>query len=542
VLALIASLGGPQELSLVLDRVTDGAARPIPDRLRLLEALEQATRQRNVRPAGDLARIVPLLKEENESLCAVVARLAGLWNLEAARGSLLALARDDKIRDGLRKAALEGLAALGGQATRDALQRLAEMNGSAARRRMALVALVAVDAKAAAARAFGVLSSLPSSDEAIPIFEAFLERKGGATVLAGALRAQKLPGDVAKVGVRTVRTSGRPDGGLVEALTQAGGLTAGARVLSPQDLQTLVADVSRLGNPARGEALFRRKDQECLKCHAVGGAGGQVGPDLSSIGASAPVDYLIESVLVPNKAVKENYHSLLVSTKKGQQYAGIKVRETKTELILRNAEDAEIAIPIKDIDEQSPGGSLMPEGLTDTLTRGELIDLVRFLSELGKVGPYSIGPRRVVRRWQALEPTREAWGFLILGGGLSAPAKDVPGLQWGPLYSTVAGELPLADAPLFHLGQEKHKVLLVRCQVDVTTAGPFVVRFNATKGLSLWVDQNPTAIKDALELNLPVGLYTLTFVVDRDIRQEGLKCELDDKPGSPARVRAVGGK
>jgi putative heme-binding domain-containing protein len=541
-LALIATLGGPQELSLVFDRVMDRSRRPVLDRIRLLEALEQAIRQRNVRPAGDLARLVPLLKEDNETLRAVAARVAGLWGMEAARPQLLEFARDEKTSDRLRQAALDGLTSLGGKVSRDALERLAETNGSGVRRRMALVALGGLDAKAAAARASGVLSSLSNSEEAIPIFEAFLQRKGGASLLAAALRDQKLPSDVAKIGVRTARTSGRPDGGLVEALTKAGGLTASARTLSPQDLQALVADVARLGDPARGEIVFRRKDQVCLKCHAVGGAGGQVGPDLSSIGASAPVDYLIESLLLPNKAVKENYHALLVSTKKGQQYAGIKVRETKTELILRNAEDIEIAIPVKDIDEQSPGGSLMPEGLTDTLTRGELIDLVRFLSELGKVGPYSIGPRRIVRRWQALEPTREAWGFLSLGGGLSTPAKDVPGLQWGPLYSTVAGVLPLADAPLFQLGQDKHKVSLIRCQVDVTTSGPFVVRFNSTKGLSLWIDQNPAAIKETLELILPVGLHTLSFVVDRDIRRDGLRCELDDKPGSPARVRVVGGK
>jgi len=182
------------------------------------------------------------------------------------------------------------------------------------------------------------------------------------------------------------------------------------------------------------------------------------------------------------------------------------------------------------------------DGLTDTLTRGELIDLVRFLSELGKVGPYSIGPQRIVRRWQALEPTREGRMFLVLGGGLSTPAKEVPGLVRDPAYSTVSGVLPLADAPLFQVGENKHKVSLVRCQVDVTTAGPVVVRFNSTKGLSLWVDQRPTAIEELLELNLPVGLHTLSFVVDRDVRREALRCELDDKAGSPARVRVVGGK
>jgi putative heme-binding domain-containing protein len=542
VLAFLATLGGPPELSLLLDRVLVASARPLPECLRLLEALEQATRQRNVRPAGDLARIVPLLKEDREEVRAVAARLAGLWGLEAARPQLLEYARADRSSDPLRRAAFDGLTALGGKATREALEQLAGTEGPAARRRMALVALVSVDTKSAAARAVGVLRALPGGEDALTIFEAFLQRKGGTALLATALRDQKLPSDVAKIGVRTVRTAGRSDAGLIEALTKAGGLTAGVRTLSPKELEAMIADVARLGDAAHGEIVFRRKDQVCLKCHAIAGAGGQVGPDLSSIGGSAQVDYLIDSLLQPNKAVKENYHSLLVSTKKGQQYAGIKVRETKTELVLRGAEDQEIAIPVKDIDERSPGGSLMPEGLTDPLTRGELVDLVRFLSELGKVGPYAVGPQRVARRWQALEPNREAWGFLSLGGGLSTPAKEVSGLQWTPLYSSVAGSLPLGDAPLFRLGVAKRGVSLVRCQLDVTASGPVVVRLNSAKGLQLWVDQDPVAVKEALELNLPVGVHTLTFVVDRDARQDGLRCELEDRPGSPARARVVGGK
>ena len=47
----------------------------------------------------------------------------------------------------------------------------------------------------------------------------------------------------------------------------------------------------------------------------------------------------------------------------------------------------------------------MPVGLSDGLTRGELIDLVHFLSELGKVGPYASSKAAVARRWQALVPS-----------------------------------------------------------------------------------------------------------------------------------------
>jgi putative heme-binding domain-containing protein len=541
VLVFIATLGGPSELELLLDRVV-GSSRSAGERTRLLEALEQATRQRKVRPAGDLSRLLPLLTEDNESLQGVAARLAGLWSLEAARPRLVELARADKSSDAVRRAAVDGLVALGGKGSTDALEQLSGDEGKPGRRRLALIALARLDTKAAAGRAPAVLAHLPKAEDATSVFEAFLQRKGGPALLAAALRDRKLPGDVARIGLRAARSTGRPDEGLGDVLTKAGGLTFGVKTLTAKEMEAMVADVSRRGDATRGESVFRRKDLVCLKCHAIGGAGGQVGPDLSSIGASAPVDYLIDSLLQPNKAVKENYHSLLVTTRQGQQYSGIKVRETKTELVLRDGEDREIAIAVKDIDERSPGGSLMPAGLTDTLTRGELLDLIRFLSELGKVGPYAIGPQRVVRRWEALEPTREAWTFLHLGGGLATPGKKERGLQWSSLYSTVSGVLPLADAPSFSLGKDKHAVSLIRCQVDVTTAGSFVVRLNSTEGLKLWIDQNPIAVKKALEANLPVGQHVLMFVVDRDERREGLRCEVEDKPGSPARVRVVGGK
>jgi len=53
VLTLIATLGGPKELAVVLDHVADSRA-PAATRAALLTALAQATRQRGVRPEGDL--------------------------------------------------------------------------------------------------------------------------------------------------------------------------------------------------------------------------------------------------------------------------------------------------------------------------------------------------------------------------------------------------------------------------------------------------------------------------------------------------------
>jgi putative heme-binding domain-containing protein len=539
VLTLIGTLGGPKELALLLDRAVATEA-PAKLRVALLQALAQATRDRGVKPEGNIERIAPLLKMDNESLAAAAVRLVGVWQMRTYRSDLLTLAKGAKTSDGLRQAALDGLVALGDPGNKAAFTELVVSKTEApALRRRALVALAAVDLDAAAQHAADVLALPASGEEPVDVFEAFLQRKNGAVLLAAALKERTLSADTAKIGIRTARSTGREAPELIEALTKAGKLTFGVRKLSAEEMKQMVADVAKQGSAARGEALYRRKDMVCLKCHAIGGSGGQVGPDLSSVGASAQVDYLIESILEPNKAVKENYHALLVTTKKGRQLTGIKVAETKAELILRSAEDKEIVIPLKEIDERKIGGSLMPEGLTDTLTRAELVDLVRFLSELGKIGPYALGKERVVRRWQVLDATPEARQLLAKNGN-SAATGDEPALVWNPAYSTVGGTLPLDDLP--RVLTEPQAISVVRAQFDASTAGAVLLHLKDVKGVSLWLDRKPLEAKETLEVDLAAGVHTLIVTVDVNQRKEPLQIELDDKPGSPARVRVVGGK
>jgi putative heme-binding domain-containing protein len=526
VLTLIAALGGPHELALVLDRATD-AKIPAPRRANLLAALDQASRQRGVKPEGDLKRIEPLLKSGDDALRIAAARTAGDWRLTDARKPLEDFAAGAQTSEGLRQAAIDGLAALGGPESVAKLDELSR-DGHGSARRMALIALASVDLAKAAKNAPDVLKTLKDGEGAAEVYDAFIQRKNGATLLASALTGQQLPADTAKVGVRAVRISGREAPALTDALTIAGKLKFGAKALTDAEMKVMVADVQKSGDAARGEAIFRRKDQLCMKCHAIAGSGGQVGPDLSSVGASAPVDYLIDSVLLPNKSVKENYHAMLVTTQQGLSYTGIKVQESPVMLVLRTADDKEISIPIKDIDERKMGGSLMPDGLTDVLTRGEFVDLIRFLSELGKVGSYSVSKARLVRRWQAL----------TAAPNIGAAAFDDPSLRWDSVYSTVAGLLPLGDLPRLEGGT----TAVVRCQVEASTPGPVVLRLNTARALRLWLDRKPIEVKDATELNLTAGVHTLTFAVDLGQRKEALRCELEDQPGSAARVRVVGGK
>jgi putative heme-binding domain-containing protein len=538
VLALIAGLGGPEELGMVFDRVLAGDPMPASERVHLLEALGQAAQQRRVRPAGDLARVGKLLTADSDALRAAAIRDGGLWQVQALRPQLVEYAEGKGTPAVVRQAAFDALALLGDRTSRDALDQLAASNQPPEVRRLAVGALAAVDPGAAARRAVDLLAMEGAPDPA-DVFNAFLRQKTGPDALATALQERKLPADVAKIGVRTVRSSGRDAPALVTALTKAGGLTGGPRQLTDAEMRQMVADVRQLGDPARGEAIFRRKELSCLKCHAIAGAGGQVGPDLSSIGASAQVDYLIDSILVPNKAVKENYHALIVGTTKGQVFTGVKVRETNTELVLRDAEDREISIPVKMIDERTMGGSLMPEGAADSLTRPELVNLVRFLSELGKVGPYAVGKAQVVRRWQALADTPPARQELQRGSPGTVPG-DQLAFTWAPEYSTVAGTLPLDALP--HLTIDRSAACFVRCQLHASTAGKVKLLLNSAAYLTVWLDQTPLEVKESMVFDVPAGIHALTFGLDLGKRNEGLRCELDDVPGSPARVRIVGGK
>lgn len=540
VLSLVASLGEPADLALVFDLAVREDS-PVADRAKLIDALAQAARQRKVRPEGDLTRVSKLLTGEDSDLRAAAARAVGLWRIESLAGDLKTLALDAATGEPLRRAALEGLTQLDAAQAAATCRALIGGEFPGPVRMVAVAALADIDVVAAAASAAKVLGNCTVDDQPETLFAAFLSRKNGAESLAANLADKKLPKDVARVGLRVARGAGNSQDALIAALTAAGEIAAESKPLSPKEMQQLVRDVAAYGDPARGEALFRRQDQQCFNCHAIGGAGGRVGPDMISLGASAPVDYLVNSLLQPNDKIKENYHTLIVTTSDGEIFSGVKVRQTDEQLILRDKDDKEIAVPLAVIDEQGPGRSLMPEGMAETLTRAELIDLVRFLSELGKVGPYQVSPARLVRRWETLLPTEEGMFVLRRTGFQTAAAGDAK-ISWGSLYGTVAGELPLSEVPKLAVPMYPTPVSFVRCELEVSTPGAVKLLVNDSSGLTAWLGPEPLTLKQETTLDLPRGRHRLTIAIDRETRHDSLRLELMDVKGSAAQAEVVGGK
>ena len=137
------------------------------------------------------------------------------------------------------------------------------------------------------------------------------------------------------------------------------------------------------GNAARGREIFFGRDAvSCRRCHKIAGEGGEVGPDLSGIGKQKKRDYLLESLVLPNKTIAKGFDSVVLAMNTGKVYSGI-VKSTDGKTIrLMQATGELITLKVKDIDFRNKGKSAMPGDLVKHLSKADVRDLVEYLSTL----------------------------------------------------------------------------------------------------------------------------------------------------------------
>ncbi len=243
-----------------------------------MRILLDATMQRKLRPAGDLNSLTALLASPHEDVSGIAATAVGVWRVEAGRDRLQEVAKSEITKATVRLAAIDGVAALGGPGTMETLRAIANGQFETSARVHAAAALVKVDMGLAASTTAKLLASADAQLDPSHVITAFIEQKDAAPALIKALKDAKLPTDVAKRAVRVANSSAKPNAELVAALRTAGGISADAWKLSPEQTRQLVQEIATKGDAARGEAIYRRKDTACLKCHAIGGAGDKSGP------------------------------------------------------------------------------------------------------------------------------------------------------------------------------------------------------------------------------------------------------------------------
>ncbi len=536
---LLYARGNVNDLAAEIDK-TDWAAEKPAALVKRLELMQRVAAKNPAAPKN-AAKLVPLAKHADPAVRAAAYRLVGQWRGGDVFETLRDSVADAKEPLELRVAAANGL--IHNPAATPLLRELAEKNETPAALRVEVALLLTPrDVNSGTALLAKLLEDEPAASALAPHWPGLLGAKGASGALTKALKDAKLPPEAARTALRVIKRLPKPDANLLTALGKAGGISGGPRVWTDAERQAILTSLASKGDPARGEAIYRRAELNCLKCHAIGGAGGVVGPDMRSLGASAPPDYILDSLLDPSKKIKENYNAIVVEDDAGRTLQGIKIRESEAELVLRSQDDKEIIIPKKSIESRNDSTiSLMPGSLVDDLSQQELIDLTRFLSELGKDGPYAVGQQALARVWQT--PVPDGVNLTLLNRqGTPVAVDPASPLQWTSQYAQVNGELPVEGLTKQSFGGKPEKYGFARAKFTLSTAGKIGLKFNTTKGLAVWVDQEGQTVKDTIEVDLPAGEHTLTLTVDMNERPEPLRVELVEVSGSPAKGQWASGK
>ena len=511
---LIGRGGGKAELQQLFERVAKSDFEQ-PALVRAMNALAAAARLRNFRPDGTIMPLVDLLYASLSDTRAAAARLAGLWKLPEAAPHLQSLAKGPDNED--RAAAFEGLRSLGGEPAIAVLRKLVR-SGIPPVPPDAIVVLAQLQPAAAIAEIPAVLGAIKSAPELLATWRGIFQSKEATDLLAKNFPAN-LPPAAITAALRAARELGRKGDRLVAKLAPLAGESL-ANVV-PADFADLAARAKKDGDPVAGEALYRRTASACVACHAIGGAGGKLGPDLTSIGASAPADYIIESILNPAAKVKEGYHAFAFAMKDGSEAIGIPTRETPQEQFIRTVA-GEQGLPKANIVSKkiaeggASGASLMPAGLTAAWTDRERLNLYAFLMELGRPGPFDASKNNVARVWQLSESDAKS-GVLP-----SAPTNTTS----IPAYTLVDGRLTkdlLAEKITVLAPKSATAFLTARFQAASTGKA----KLNLTGIRKAWLDGKPLAIasEPSPSVVLTAGAHTFTVEVDAKSPPEVLRLE-----------------
>ncbi|WP_437185221.1 hypothetical protein SH668x_002319 [Planctomicrobium sp. SH668] len=503
-----------------------------------LAGLRTAASDRKVIPSGDLAVLTALLSVENQEVHKLTIDLLGLWKVEAALPELTQIAEDKTQTTFRRESAMRAIALINPETGSELLVRLAESDEPFAIRATSISILARLNPTDAAQRAVHLLKQLQAGDNPSGLLGAFLDLNQGSKVLAEQLAASPVEQDVAKRVLRQMYRMGRTDAELNQILSAQAGMNSELAPPTPEEVAALVLKATQHGNAARGEEIYRRADLSCTKCHALSKAGGQIGPDLSAIGVSSPVDYLVTSILDPDQAIKEAFITKTVFTEDGQILSGIVADRTRDTLVLKDAQGKLITVPLSDIEDEVEGKSLMPKGLVNFLTEDELLDLVAFLSELGKPGEYEIRSTPRLQRYQVLESVADS--LTAAEPDQATFEKDVIGSDaWSSVYAKVNGTLPLTELA----ERLNSRVFYVLGEVSCTKAGPATLHINNDAGVTLWIDDEKLSPGTEVPIELTEGTHKIVIRIDLDQRQDlGLKLELGRPASSSAEFQVVDGQ
>ncbi|MDD7984998.1 GDSL-type esterase/lipase family protein [Lentisphaera marina] len=510
VLRLIGELGDVKKLTELYD-LSFSPELSIADKKVILSSLLATSQARGIKPKANFNRLAEFIKEEQlQDLCI---KLIGEWQVKSLTKKLTIPAQQGNDN------AFKALAKLKGPEAQKILLSVIDLNPGSDHAVRAIAALSTINMKIACDQSVKLFKNTNVGLDCGPIFTAVLKDQKGPKILEESLLGKSINSSIALLGVQRANMGGRDLSSLVVALNKAGDLKPMKQNLSSEELAALVKAVKDKGNPHLGENIYRKQSIACINCHAIGGAGPKIGPDLISIGASAPVDYLIESILQPSKKIKEGYHMTMVTTKEGQMIAGSQVSASKDEVVIRDALGNTSTIPTRNIKSKEFNPmSMMPPGLAASLSEEEFIHMIAFLSELGKDGDFKMSNKRYVRSFDVANEKVSKRNWDTIGS-----------LNFRSALAKVDATIPLKDKSIFTQSSS-----VIKFDVDVIKEGLLTLKFSSLEGLQAFKITRERLEVDLEEKTASVkvnkGQTSILILLSKAFNEDDLRVEVfEDK-------------
>ncbi|MFT7484535.1 MAG: putative heme-binding domain-containing protein [Candidatus Paceibacteria bacterium] len=135
----------------------------------------------------------------------------------------------------------------------------------------------------------------------------------------------------------------------------------------------------------RGQEMF--SVASCNTCHNIQGQGANVGADLSAAAEEYSASELLQHILKPSAAIKEQHRLFLIELAEEELYSGLIVDQDANSIEIAEAlqePDTTVILQRKDILSMTPlDVSPMPTGLLVTLTEEEILDLLAYIEAKG---------------------------------------------------------------------------------------------------------------------------------------------------------------
>jgi putative membrane-bound dehydrogenase-like protein len=130
-------------------------------------------------------------------------------------------------------------------------------------------------------------------------------------------------------------------------------------------------------NTGNGKSLFQAN---CASCHTFFGEGGDLGPHLDGSDRQN-LYYVLENLIDPSAVLPQDFRMNVLTLKDGRVLSGNVTAQSRHTITLAGLNNVEV-IPVSEVVKQEQfEQSTMPEGLLNTLSEQDVVDLIGYLQQ-----------------------------------------------------------------------------------------------------------------------------------------------------------------